>query len=282
MKSPTIGIVGQGFVGKSYSDDFERRGYKIVRYSLDEKYVKNKRQIASCDLVFIAVPTPTTEYGHDFSLVRESLSLVGQGKIVVIKSTLLPGTTNKLQEEFPYLYVVHSPEFLREVSAEYDARNPQRNIVGIPYDTNEYKDVANKVISMLPPAPFSKICSASEAELIKYAGNNFLHMKVVYINILYDLTQKLNCDWKEVSEALIADYRIGSSHMDPVHNGGRGAGGYCLIKDFAAFRFFCENLLQGEDLSLQVLRALEKKNISLLKGSGKDCAILKEIYGENF
>ncbi len=59
----TIGFIGQGFIGKSYADDLERRGKKVVRYSLEEPYIKNKDRIRDCDIVFIAVPTPTTPEG---------------------------------------------------------------------------------------------------------------------------------------------------------------------------------------------------------------------------
>ncbi|MCX6756555.1 MAG: NAD(P)-binding domain-containing protein [Candidatus Nomurabacteria bacterium] len=280
MYYPTIGFIGQGFIGKNYSDDFENRGFNVIRYSLEEAYIKNREFISTCDMVFIAVPTPTTTKGYDFSLVKSSLMLVGKGKIAVIKSTMLPGTTKKLQEEFKDIFVIHSPEFLREVSATFDATNPERNIIGIPHDTDEYKKIASIVLSVLPKAGFTKICSAQDAELIKYAGNNFLNIKVVYINILYDLAKKFDCDWNIISEAMVADPRIGSSHMNPIHDGGRGAGGHCFIKDFSAFRSLYEDVLPEEELSILVLSALEQKNINLLKGSGKNHDLLREVYGE--
>ena len=68
MSKIKIGFIGQGYVGKNYADDFERRGYKVVRYALEEPYRKNKEQIRDCDLVFIAVPTPTTPKGFDESI----------------------------------------------------------------------------------------------------------------------------------------------------------------------------------------------------------------------
>jgi UDPglucose 6-dehydrogenase len=281
MKNPSIGFIGQGFIGKNYADDFENRGYKVTRYSLDEKHCDNKDLISECDIVFIAVPTPTTPNGFSFEILRESLRLIGKGKIAVIKSTLLPGTTKILQEENPAIFVFHSPEFLREVSAAYDAANPERNIVGIPNDNEEYKRKATEVIAVLPNAPFSSVCSSEEAEIIKYAGNNFLTTKVVYMNIIYDVSEKFGCNWSVIRDALVADSRIGSSHMNPVHDGGRGAGGHCFIKDFAAFRMLCEKLLD-EDLSTKVLQALEKKNVELLLESGKNNDLLQGVYGNDF
>ena len=82
--------------GMKIADDFERRGYETVRYSLEEPYIGNKDKIKDCEFVFIAVPTPTTPSGFDFSIVKASIRLVGKGKTAVIKSTIVPGTTVKL------------------------------------------------------------------------------------------------------------------------------------------------------------------------------------------
>src|ERR1700693_5239764 len=90
---PVIGIVGQGVVGETYADNFERRGYTTICYALEEPYRGNKYRIKDADVVFVCVATPTTPKGFDSSNVEEALKLVGEGKIVVIKSTVLPGTT---------------------------------------------------------------------------------------------------------------------------------------------------------------------------------------------
>lgn len=278
MSKPLIGFIGQGFIGKNYADDFENRGYSVVRYSLEEPYIKNKEKIAACDIVFIAVPTPTTPDGFSYGPVSSALEIVGKGKIAVIKSTILPGTTEILQKQYPDIFVFHSPEFLREVSAASDAAHPDRNIIGTPIDSDEYRTKANEVLSVLPPAPFAKICSAKEAELIKYAGNNFFYTKVVYMNLIYELAEKLGCNWEVLRDAMIADPRIGASHMNPVHAGGRGAGGHCFIKDFAAMRKYFDETIKDE-LGSNVLHALEHKNVALLKESNKDDDLLKGVYG---
>ena len=294
-KKLTIGFIGQGFIGKNYADDFERRGYPVTRYSMEEPYRQNKDKIRKCDIVFIAVPTPTVpaeasgEGGphtqFDYSIVEKVLPLVGKGKIAVIKSTMLPGTTEKLQKAFPDVLVFHSPEFLREKTAAHDAAHPSRNIVGIPADDKKNREAAATVLSVLPKAPFEAVMSAREAELVKYGGNNFFYVKVVYINMLYDLAQKLGCDWNTIRDAMIADSRIGASHMEPVHmsghseKAGRGAGGHCFIKDFAAFSNIYGQLLQ-DPLGDKVLEALRDKNNDLLSSSGKDIDLLEGVYGK--
>ncbi len=282
-----IGFVGQGFIGKNYADDFERRGFSIVRYSLEVEYRENKKKIASCDVVFIAVPTPTTPEGHDDSILRSVLPLVGAGKVAVIKSTILPGTTKRFQKEFPDRFILQSPEFLQEKTARFDASNPKRNIIGIPENSDLYKEHAKKILSILPHAPYAAIVDSNASELIKYAGNTFLFWRVLYANFFYDLSQKLGVDYEQVREAIAADPRIGPSHLkvidDSGHAGakaGRGAGGHCLIKDFAALREMYESLYSEDREGLDLLRAFEVKNAALLKNSGKDLDLLEEVYGK--
>ena len=132
MKDLLIGFIGQGWIGKNYADSFCDRGFNVVRYALEEPYIENKERIGDCDIVFIAVPTPTTEDGFNCDVLKKVISLVGKGKVAVIKSTIVPGTTEALQRENPEIIVLHSPEFLEEVKARHDSDNPKRNIIGLP------------------------------------------------------------------------------------------------------------------------------------------------------
>jgi len=160
------------------------------------------------------------------------------------------------------------------------------------------------VIDVLPKAKYQLICSAREAELIKYGGNNWFYFKVIFFNILYDLAQQQGINWDTIKEAMAADPRIGSSHMNPVHQsgdkggdaqqvlsfnelhmqpvhkGGRGAGGHCFIKDFAAF---CEMYKKevGDETGTKLLDAMRDKNIDLLVKSNKDLDLLKGVYGDD-
>lgn len=93
-----IGFIGQGWIGKNYADNFEQRGYSIVRYGLEKEYAHNGEAIAGCDIVFIAVPTPSTPQGFDDSILREAIKKVGKGKIAIIKSTLLPALPSQYRK----------------------------------------------------------------------------------------------------------------------------------------------------------------------------------------
>lgn len=277
-KKPLIGFIGQGFIGKNYADDFENRGHKIIRYARRPEFVGNKEKIKECDIVFIAVPTPSTPKGFDDSVVRNVIKLVGKGKIAVIKSTIVPGTTESIQKENPDIFVMHSPEFLTEKMAAYDAAHPTRNIVGIPAWNEIYKKKAQSVLSVLSKAPYENICRSREAELTKYGGNCWFYFKVIYMNMLYDLAEKYGCDYTKIRDGMAADPRIGRTHLDPVHQGGRGAGGHCFIKDFAAFSDMYEKMVD-DPLGKKVLESLEEKNIDLLVKSKKDLDLLRGVYG---
>ena len=86
MNGRLTGFIGQGWIGKNYADHFEDRSFDVVRYAKEEPYAKNKNQISQCDIVFIAVPTPTTREGFSAKIVEDVLTCVGKGKVAVIKS----------------------------------------------------------------------------------------------------------------------------------------------------------------------------------------------------
>ncbi len=283
-----IGFIGQGWIGKHYADDFENRAYSVVRYALEEPYVHNKEEIKECRIVFIAVPTPTTAKGFSYEPVEQALQCLAPGTTAVIKSTILPGITAELQDKFPDLFVMHSPEFLREVSAAYDAANPDRNIVGIPRVDEEFTKRAEEVLAILPKANYHKILPALEAEMVKYVGNCFLYSKVVMMNTFHDMVVGAGGDWSAVREAMIRDPRIGESHTEPVHRSGhdtdetvekRGAGGHCFIKDFEAFRRFHQQFV-GDKSASALLDSMVNYNNSLLIKTQKDLDLLEGVYGK--
>lgn len=279
MDAPRIGFIGQGWIGKNYADDFAARGYAPVRYALEPEYAGNRERIMDCDIVFIAVPTPTRPGGFDGSHVESALRAVRPGAIAVIKSTLIPGTTERLQRAFPHLTVLHSPEFLSTATAAKDAAHPFANIIGMPAEDERHRAAAAHVLSVLPQAPFSHVCSSAEAELIKYAHNLNGYFSIILFNLLYDASQALGADWQSVETAVRHDPYVSPYYVKPVHKGGRGAGGGCFVKDFAAFRMLYERHMPEDARGAAVFAALERKNFELLRASGKDTRIITDVYG---
>ncbi|MFA5942658.1 MAG: hypothetical protein WC798_03235 [Candidatus Paceibacterota bacterium] len=279
MRVSSIGFIGQGYVGKNYANYFESQGHQIIRYALEEPFLKNKSRIRDCDIVFIAVPTPTTPKGFDDRAVREALSLVREGSIVVIKSTIVPGSTRTLARSYRKSKILFSPEFLSEVTAAYDVAHPFVNIIGMAVDTPEYRKAARKVMKMFPAAPFSLLCDSVEAEIIKYSHNLNGYFQIILANMLYDVSQKFGAKWECIRKAIEADPYISNRYANPVHKKGRGAGGNCFIKDFAAFAKAYEKEVK-DIVGVKLLAALAAKNASLLQKSGKDVAILRAVYGQ--
>ncbi|USN88968.1 MAG: hypothetical protein H6780_00895 [Candidatus Nomurabacteria bacterium] len=279
MKYMKIGCIGQGFVGKNIADNFEHRGYEVVRYSVESEYVHNEEKISECDVVFIAVPTPTTPVGFDYSIVEEVLALVTEGAVAVIKSTILPGTTKKLQEKYPGITVLFSPEFLCEKTAAYDVANPIINVVGHPLSTEQQKGAAERVLSLFPKSKYNHVVLAQEAELFKYAHNLQGYFRVILSNLLFEVGEKTGGDWEAVRKMMDEDVMMSPYYNSPIHKSGRGAGGACFIKDMAAFRFLYDSLVAEDKVGLEVLKSLEAKNLDLLGSTGKDKSLVAGVYG---
>ncbi|RJQ34459.1 hypothetical protein C4568_02265 [Candidatus Parcubacteria bacterium] len=279
-KKPLIGFIGQGWIGSAYADNFEERGYEVVRYALEKKYVKNKDRIAECDIVFIAVWTPTTPKGFDISVVESVLPLIGKGKTAVIKSTILPGTTQMLQKKFPDITVLFGPEFLSIASHVHDAAHPFVNLVGMPVEDSKHYLAAERVMKVLPKAPHQAICKSAEAEIFKYTHNASGYTQVILFNLMYDLAEKFGANWDVINRAVQADPLISKRYSNPVHKSGRGAGGGCFIKDMAALRGHFKKHLPKDKMALNVLSAMEAKNIELLTSTDKDLDLLEGVYGK--
>ena len=275
-----IGYIGQGFVGKHSADDFEHRGYEVVRYALEATYIGNKEKIKECDIVFIAVPTPSTPTGFEYHIVEEALSLVNEGSIVVIKSTLIPGTTKKLQDLYPNIVVLFSPEFLCEATAAHDSAHPMFTIVGAFSDSVGHQSAANIVMKILPQTEHSFVIPTEAAELFKYSHNIHGFMRVILSNLLYDTAMSLGIDWGHIEQIMNIDPMMSPYYNAPVHKSGRGAGGNCFIKDMAAFAQFYAYLHPEDTSGIAVFKSLEKKNLELLALSNKSQDLVRGVYGE--
>lgn len=285
-KNIKIGFIGQGWIGKNYADNYEAREYCVIRYSLDKEFVNNRSKIKDCDIVIVAVPTPTTINGFDLSFVEDAILCTKKGQNIVIKSTLVPGSTEKLYKKFPDRYIFHSPEFLSERTAKYDVDRPYANVLGIPRESLEYKRRAKKILETFPSAPFSLLCKSKEAEIIKYSRNIHGFFEVLFYNIFFDYVNSEGVDYEVIKKYIFADPLHIARYADPIHASGhkldqpaRGAGGHCYIKDFKTFVDHFTKKVKDEK-SIKVLKALEEKNIDLLKKSKKDLDLLESVYGK--
>jgi len=263
-KKYKVSICGSsGMVGSAMLKYFQRKP-NYTTYFYDIKGQGSLQELNQGKYIYICVPTPFVEgLGCDTSILWDAVSKITGQKIIIIKSTVTPGTTRKLQKEFPQHKFLFNPEFLTEVTADNDMNYPDRQIIG--YTEESYTE-SRDVLQQLPLAPFERIIKSDEAEMIKYFGNNWFAVKVVFANQMYDLCQKLGIDYEVVKDGAAADKRIGRTHLDIFHKGGRGAGGKCLRKDLAATVELSDKI--GNPLPL--LKIAQEINYSLLLNFGKE------------
>lgn len=247
MENIPVGIIGIGMVGTPLARYFEevrghRRGGDLFFYDTDPAKGCFD-DINRAEIVFICVPTPRAPDGRaDLAAVESAFGTIGGGKIVVIKSTVPPGTTERFQALYPHHKVFFNPENLTERFAWEDFLRPDTQIVGF---TARSLEAARIVLSLLPKAPFMSpwgintyhriAITATEAEIIKYARNVHFYRKVNFANALARLAERMGADYENVRAGMAADHRIGDSHLDVNHGGYRGVGGYCFPKDMDAF-----------------------------------------------
>lgn len=239
-----IGIVGQGFVGNAIYKKFKSY-FNVNTFDLDpSKCNSTEEETLNNKIVFICLPTPMRSNGScDTSIVESVVKKCFESKkvkTVVIKSTVAPGTTARLNSLYPTLNVVFNPEFLTERNAVKDYENQTRIILGGPRPgTTELKRIFTKVF---PKAHIIKTDS-THAEMVKYLTNTFLSVKVSFANEIYQLCEKLGIDYDKVVEYATYDERLGKSHWNvPGHDGDFGFGGHCFPKDLSAIIHLTETL----------------------------------------
>jgi UDPglucose 6-dehydrogenase len=254
VRTATVGVLGVGVVGSAVRSCFEGGGRTVRCY---DKFngEGSIEEINQADIVFVCVPTPYVENrGLDSSAVEDAVSRLDGEKIVVLKSTSMPGTTELLQRRYPRHHFFFNPEFLRENRAVQDFLEPDRQLMG--YCNDDDRELAAELLTLLPRAPYEAVIAATSAELIKLFTNSMLALRVIFANQVYDLSDALGVDYEEVLKGIAADPRIGGSHLNVFDAGYRGYGGKCLPKDVSAV------CAVGRDLGapMQILEAVQQAN----------------------
>lgn len=262
MAKPRIGVMGVGMVGGAVSRYLKIKDFELYFYD-KYKNIGSLDEVNKADVVFVCVPTPyQPETGFDFSYVEDAFSRLKGKKIVILKSTVLPGTTEKIQKIFNQHAILFNPEFLSELTADRDMQQPDVQIIGY---TERSWEAANIAVKILPKAPFTKLVPAQEAELFKYFHNVHGAVKVVFANQMYDLCRALGANYNNIKECAAASKHILTDEYLRVGQGNyRGYGGTCFPKDIRALIQFGEKI--GVDLEL--LKTAEKINNELIKQQG--------------
>jgi len=272
-----IGIVGQGFVGSAIREGL-RSFYALHTFDIAkaEDFATDTidELVKNSDIIFVCLPTPMRPSGECDTRILEkavleiddlSSRLDSGRKIIVIKSTVPPGTTHKLHTQSSQnCDVIFSPEFLTEANAFDDFKNQNRIILGGSRPaTSTVKSMFSKAF---PKASIIKTGSRT-AEMVKYFINCFLATKVSFANEIKQVCDSMDIDYDKVVEYALYDDRIGRSHLSsPGPDGSYGFGGHCFPKDMNALMF----LARENDVEPEVLQAVWKKNLEVRAPSQRD------------
>ena len=263
-----IGIVGQGYVGTAVKEVFSKH-YEVDTHDLDKDkcsvdYLEDLVELSN--IIFVCVPTPMKKDGScDTSIVEAVVKDINDmvvsrnvsGRIVAIKSTIPPGTTNRLNKECKNISVIFNPEFLTEANFIDDFKNQNRIIIGGERpSTTKLRQVYSLVF---PNAKIVKTGSIT-AEMVKYFTNTFLATKVSFANEMKMICDELNIDYDKVVEYSTYDERLGKSHWAvPGPDGKLGFGGSCFPKDLNALIKLADEL----NIGTWVLRSAWETNLDV-------------------
>jgi len=290
-----IGVIGLGWVGLVTSVCFAELGYNIVAHDilqnkikdlkngktnlyepdLPELLSKNKNKITfttsvqevmnKTEIIFICVDTPPTQFGDaDLSKVFAVISNLqaSTDHILVMKSTVPPGTGNKIKNYNENIVYVSCPEFLKEGSAIKDFMSPDRVVIGT---TEDDKDAGLKVAELYSqlnsPIIFTDLPSA---EMIKIASNAFLATKISFINEIANVCEKVDANIDDVAFGMGSDTRIGNEFL----KAGIGYGGSCFPKDVSALKTMSGNFgyyFQTLNATIEVNEMQKRSIINRLK-----------------
>ena len=269
-----IGVIGNGFVGGAVKFGFSpQTGCDAEVRVYDKNPNKSthglEETVNESDFIFLSVPTPVNKNGSINIKILESVlddvSEVHSGKdnAILIRSTVVPGTTWKLQTKYPQLNILFNPEFLTERSANYDFINQSRFIIGNSGQQISWAK-SEEFVELLKDR-FGDCIAVQEtnyetAELIKYMNNCFFATKVSFMNEMYQIAEKIDANWDEAVSGFVSDGRIGHSHLGvPGHDGKFGFGGSCFPKDIQAMIDFAEKF----GVNPSVLKGAWEKNLEV-------------------
>ena len=263
-----IGIIGKGFVGGAVKFGFSPNtgcDAQVKVFDKDPSKSENTldETVNDSDFIFVSVPTPSNQDGSvNLDIVDSALEdindIITSNAIILLRSTMVPGSSRFFEEKYPNLNIVFNPEFLTERSANFDFINQPRFILGGKVEltnkvANLYRWRFGKTIQVIET-------SFETAELIKYMNNCFFATKVSFMNEMKLIADKCGVDWELAVEGFISDGRIGHSHLAvPGPDGKKGFGGSCFPKDIQAMIKFAKD----KNLELHTLSGAWETNLKV-------------------
>jgi|TARA_B110000438_G_scaffold64797_1_gene65361 UDPglucose 6-dehydrogenase len=263
-----IGIIGKGFVGSAVEHGFScNPEFKATIRVYDKNPVLSthslRETINHSQIIFLSVPTPANPDGSINMQIVENIlfeinDCIKNDCIILLRSTVIPGSTQLFSKKFPKLNLVFNPEFLREKNANDDFINQSRVVLGGEKKlTDEVAKLYNWRFQNSVPIIQTNF---QTAELIKYMSNCFLATKVSFMNEMKMIASETNVDWDKAVEGFIGDPRVGISHVNvPGSDGRLGFAGSCFPKDLQAIIHFAKSI----NVDMNVLEGAWETNIKV-------------------
>lgn len=259
-----IGLIGNGFVGEAFYkgmiDFFE---IDVWDTDINKRNVDSLAELVNrCSVIFVSVPTPMAKSGTcDVSIVKQVVTEVNKlavnQKILVIRSTVPPGTCESIDRHPFGVSVVFNPEFLTEANHIVDFKNQDRIVLG---GRPEITSMVKEVYETAFPNVVIACTDWKTAEMVKYVANTFLATKVTFANEIKSICDKADINYENVVRIASLDRRIGSSHWNvPGPDGRLGFGGTCFPKDMNALIAHAKKL----GVPVPLLKSVWKKNLQI-------------------
>jgi UDPglucose 6-dehydrogenase len=249
-----IGIIGLGAVGSANKQGFEHIGHEVLVH--DIKLDTTIQDVLSTEINFICVPTPSTADGQcDTTIIESVIQELDDNNytgIIAIRSTSVPGFTQSMIEKHKTLAICFVPEFLRERCAADDFINNHKLLAVGTFDIWVFRKIV-KAHGGLPEN--TEHLTPTEAEVLKYFNNVYASLRVTFANVMYEICEKLNCDYTTIKNSYIKTGKAVDMYLD-VSDGLRGYGGMCLPKDTKALARLMENL----NLDLNLIASIDQDN----------------------
>jgi UDPglucose 6-dehydrogenase len=234
-----IGIVGLGICGSALYEGFKDIASIKCYDKFKSGYDTLEEVCKASEFIFVTLPTP-----FDFNTGKIDLSIIDENieqivkytdctnKIVILKSTIVPGTTIAYQKKYPKTNFAFNPEFLRESTYIEDFKNPDRTVIGA---TNA--QIALRLLGLYTKRfPNTKIfrTDPTTAEMVKYMANSMLATIVLFNNVMFDICKSLGVSYEETAKMVSEDRRFHSLKSYFEVTSVRGYGGKCFPKDLNA------------------------------------------------
>ncbi len=231
--SINIGIVGLGIVGSAVRFGMQKLGHRVAVH--DKVMDTSIHDVLDTELVYLCLPTSRQADGScDTSVVEsvtDELVKLGYKGVIVIKSTVTPGTTDMLQARYPKCRLCHVPEFLREHATIIDFTE-QHDLCIIGTDSDDVEELVRESHGYFPHK-FVRL-RPIEAELAKYFNNVYNALLVTFANDFYEVCEKMGANYSALKAAMVHRNHIYDRYLD-CNEYLRGFGGMCLPKDTSAF-----------------------------------------------